>query len=150
MIIDCIEHVEAYAKLSDAFSEAFDFLKENKNGGLEKDRYELSDKSYALIKHYDTRPIEKCKYEAHKKYIDVQYLVSGDEYIGWAPKENMTEDAYLEEKDQIRLSGKGELFPLHAGQFMILFPWDAHMPCMEFGSSAPVEKIILKIEVNDK
>ncbi len=149
MIIDCIERAETYAYLSDAFAEAMKFLKEHQDGGLKEDRYEISERVYALVKRYDSRSIESCKYEAHKQYIDVQYIVSGDECMGWAPKGKMREDVYLEEKDQIRMSGEGELYPLHAGEFMILFPWDAHMPCVIHRKSVPVEKIILKIRVED-
>jgi len=150
MIIDSIERALFYEKISPAFASAMKFLYENRNGGLTEDRYEISTEAYALVKRYPSKPIENCKYEAHKDYVDVQYMVSGDEYIGWAPKYKMTEEAYIKEKDQYRMSGKGEIYPLHGGEFMILFPEDAHMPCIQYGDTKPVEKIILKIRVGEE
>jgi biofilm protein TabA len=147
MILDTVERASQYNLIGPGFAEAMKFLYENRNGGLTQDRYEISNDAYALVKRYASKPAENCKYEAHRDYIDVQYVVSGDEYMGWAPKDTMTIDTYIEEKDQFRLSGKGEMVPLHAGQFMILFPSDAHMPCVVYNQSAPVEKIILKIRV---
>lgn len=148
MIIDTIEHAEAYVYLGESFMEAMRFLKENKDGGLDKDRYGISENAYALVKRYDSKPRENCGYEAHRDYIDVQYVVSGDEYMGWAPKEKLQTVKYIPEKDKYEISGDGELYPLHAGEFMVLFPSDAHAPCIAYGQSVPVEKIILKVRVD--
>jgi len=147
MIIDNIERAYVYEEISPAFAVAMKFLYEHKNGGLKEDKYIISDDAYALVKRYDSKEIENCKYEAHKNYIDVQYVASGDEYIGWATKKSITVDTYIEEKDQYHLSGNGELYPLHGGEFMILFPEDAHMPCIKNGKIMHIEKIILKIRV---
>lgn len=147
MIVDNIERASVYEAISPAFAAAMKFLYEHKNGGLTEDKYVISEDAYALVKRYDSKEIENCKYEAHKDYIDVQYVVSGDEYIGWATKKSITVDSYIEEKDQYRLSGKGEMYPLHGGEFMILFPEDTHMPCVKNGKSMHIEKIILKIRV---
>lgn len=148
MIIDSIDRAAVYAAISPAFAQAMTFLYEHRNGGLPDGRYPICENAYALVKRYDSKDAEQCKYEAHRDYVDVQYVVSGEEYIGWAPLANMTVDTYLEEKDQYRLSGKGALYPLHAGEYMILFPEDAHMPCVKLSQSCPVEKIILKIRTS--
>lgn len=150
MIIDSIDRAFIYEKISPAFTLAMKFLYENRNGGLTKERYELSEDVYVLVMRYSTKMLDNCYYEAHKNYIDVQYLVLGNEYMGWAPKSKMTEETYIEEKDLYRMNGKGDLYPLHGGEFMILFPEDAHMPCVQYGDSAKVEKIILKIRVGEE
>jgi len=147
LIIDTIEHADAYVFLGGHFLEAMRFLKQHKDGGLPLDRYEISENAYALVKRYDSKPAQDCGYEAHRDYTDVQYLVSGDEFMGWAPKEKLHTEKYIREKDKYALAGKGELYPLHAGEFMILFPEDGHAPCIAYGKSMPIEKIILKIRV---
>ncbi len=91
MIIDIIERASVYEKISPGFAAAMKFLYENRNGGLTQDRYEISDDAYALVKRYPSKALEDCKYEAHRDYIDVQYVVSGEECIGWATKSKMIE-----------------------------------------------------------
>lgn len=145
MIIDHIDRVKEYMDLGEGFSQALQFLSEHREGNLAEGRYEISKADYALVQAYQTKPIENCHFEAHKKYIDVQYMVSGIENIGWALTEKLTEISFDEQKDYVKLTGKGDLFPLSEGNFFILFPDDAHQPGILIGESRPVKKIVLKI-----
>jgi YhcH/YjgK/YiaL family protein len=145
MILDSIEYAAKYETISPAFQAAMRFLAEHRYGGLTEDRYTVSDDVYALVKRYDTKAAENCKYEGHRDYIDIQYVVSGKECIGWAPLPDMKEKEYIESKDQYIMLGEGTLVPLRAQQFMILFHDDIHMPCVVWERSEPVEKIIMKI-----
>lgn len=145
MILDSITNAAKYEKISPAFKDAMTFLYEHRDGGLAEGRYQVSDDVYALVKHYNSKAMENCKYEGHRDYIDIQYVVKGRECIGWAPVSDMTEKEYIEAKDQYIMQGEGELIPLHAQQFMILFYEDIHMPCVALGESEPIEKIIIKV-----
>ncbi len=145
MILDSIENAAKYEGISPAFKTAMRFLYENRKGGLTEDRYEICDDVYALVKRYNSKPVESCKYEGHRDYIDIQYVVSGRECIGWAPISDMKEQEYIESKDQYIMRGEGELIPIRSQQFMILFHDDIHMPCVICGKSEPIEKIIIKV-----
>ncbi len=147
MILDHIANAKRYETISPAFAAAMRFLSEHRGGGLAEGRHPISDDAYAMVKSYTTKAPANCKFEAHRDYIDVQYVVFGDERMGWAPLSKMTADSYDAAKDFAAVSGKGELYPLHAGEFMILFPDDAHMPNVSAGTPCTVEKIILKIRV---
>ena len=147
MILDSIANSKRYETISPAFAAAMRFLSEHRDGGLTEGKHPISDDAYAMVKRYTTKAPADCKFEAHRDYIDVQYVVSGDERMGWAPLSKMTVDSYDAAKDFAAVSGEGELYPLHAGEFMILFPDDAHMPNVSAATPCVVEKIILKIRV---
>jgi YhcH/YjgK/YiaL family protein len=145
MIIDNIDRAKNYMDLGEGFGPALQFLYEHRDGNLAEGRYEISETDYALVQAYQTKPIESCQFEAHKKYIDIQYMVSGSENIGWALTKKLTEVSFDEHKDYVKLTGKGDLFPLSEGNFFILFPDDAHQPGILVGESRAVKKIVLKI-----
>lgn len=147
MIIDQIERANSYAYLGEGFEKAMRFLYDHRNGDLELGRYEISEDDYALVQTYETKPIEECQFEAHKRYIDVQYMISGAEAISWALTDHLHQADYDEQKDFIRLEGKGDIFPLTAGNFFILFPSDAHQPKIMLEKSEQIRKIVLKIRI---
>jgi YhcH/YjgK/YiaL family protein len=94
------------------------------------------------------------KFECHRKYIDVQYIVSGEETIGWAPIELMSvTEAYDLEKDicfGIVPAGKWTPVFLEAGQLAVLYPEDGHAPRLAAGASSPVMKIVVKVAVPEE
>ena len=147
MILDSVENIAVYQKLSPAFATAMAWLSAHRDGELPAERVELSEDVYVMHKCYETKDEADCHFEAHRDYIDVQFLLHGHEYIGWAPKQTLTEREYLEHKDQYLLEGEGELLPLQPGQFMIFFPEDGHMPCVCRGEKCKVEKLIAKSRV---
>jgi biofilm protein TabA len=94
---------------------------------------------------------DKPKLEFHRKYIDVQYMASGEEVIGWASVERVTiTAAYDEEKDiAFGTAPLSEVTPLHlsAGQLVVLYPKDAHAPKLAAGKPSQVKKIVVKVAV---
>lgn len=147
MIIDNVINAKVYNTKDKRLSIAMEFLYDNRDGYLPKERYDLDEGVYALIKSYETRDKSSCKYEAHCEYIDIHYIVEGDENIGWAPKDRMAVKEYIKEKDKIELTGTGEMYPLHKGDFAIFYPNDAHMPCIAYEEPMKIKKIIVKIPV---
>ena len=147
MILDRIENSGKYEQISPAFSQAMRYLYEHRDGRMEGDRVELSEDVYIMHNAYNTKDEAECGFEAHKDFIDVQYIANGSECIFWSPKEELTEKAYLEQKDLYQLEGEGTGIELKAGQFMIFFPGDGHKPGVKCGESAPVVKLVAKIRV---
>lgn len=147
MILDHIQNAMQYHRLNDHLSIALEALKKPELLRAESGRYELQgDDVFALPQRYTSKPHEQGKWEAHRKYVDVQYIVSGTETMGHALLSNMTvTEPYSEEKDVLFLSGKGNLVTLTAGMFTIFFPHDVHMPGLAAATPAEVHKIVIKV-----
>ena len=101
-----------------------------------------------MIQQYDPKPREKARWEAHRKYIDVQYVLSGSEHFGYAPLERLSSVAYDEAKDFHELKGEGDFLQVPAGTFMVLFPQDAHMPGIAGPGARFTKKIVVKIRLD--
>lgn len=127
---------------------AFKFLKEQDLNALEPGRYDiLDDGTFVNIEEYTTK--DSAHFEAHRKYIDIQYLAKGREYIYVTPLEPEKQhevEAYDEAKD-IEFFDKEEYTPhlLSLNNFMVFFPSDGHKPCMKVDTNEVVRKIVVKI-----
>ena len=151
MILDTLDNAARYASLNSRFAKAFDFLR-GVDGSQALGRHDLDgDACFALVQTYETKPEEKALFEAHRKYIDVQYIHSGRETILWAPLKAMKEEtmAYSDEKDAALWKLVPEATPLHvsAGHFSILWHQDAHAPCIEWEKPEQVFKVVVKVAV---
>src|SRR3970040_758749 len=101
MIIDKIENANIYKNFGERINKAFDFIENTDLKNLNPGKYEIEGKNiFALISEYQTKPESEGKLEAHRKYIDVQYVISGEERMGYAPldKQEIIEK-YKEEND---------------------------------------------------
>ena len=150
MIIDKFKNIDLYSELSERISKAINFLQETDFSNFEPGRIEIdNDNIFALLSEYQTKNPGDCRLEAHRKYIDIQYIVSGSELIGYAPLNNQTViEKYSEEKDVIFFEGKTSLMRLDAGMFAVFFPDDLHKPCIQTTEiSETVQKIVVKIAV---
>lgn len=147
MIIDHISKSELYIKLGSRIAKAFKYLAETDFSKLEPGKYEIGENNvYAIVQQYETKPVESGKWEAHRKYIDIQYIVCGEEQIGYAHIDDLkVSEAYNEEKDFLFLEGSGSMLHCKPGTFILFAPQDAHMPCLAVGKPAPVKKVVMKI-----
>lgn len=133
---------------------AMDYIQAANPNEMPDGRYEIDgDKVYALVQSYQTLVInENAKYEAHRKYIDVQYIASGVEIMGWAPLDKMqVNKEYNPEKDVVLGTCQPSLATLarvEAGQAAIFFPQDAHAPKLACGGPAAIKKIVVKVAID--
>lgn len=133
--------------------EALKFLQDTDFSSLPDGKIEIDDGMYANLQRYQTRVPESGKPEAHRKYIDVQFVVSGEEEMGWCPLHPCLKPFvdYDEEKDLIFYE---ELDPfstiaLHKGDFAVLFPNDVHRPCGSlYENPTDVTKVVVKVLVD--
>lgn len=83
MIKDKIENHHLYRGISERLNQAFDFILNTDLENAEPGRYAIDgDVVRAVVSEYNTRNLDDCKLEAHYKYIDVQYMISGNERMG--------------------------------------------------------------------
>ena len=151
MILDTLDHAARYESLNSRFAKAFAYLR-TVDGTQPLGRHDLDgDHCFALVQTYESKPIDKAKFEAHRKYIDIQFIHSGRETILWAPLDTMKEEtmAYSDEKDAALWKLTADTTPLHvsAGHFAILWPQDAHAPCIEWDKPEQVFKVVIKVAV---
>lgn len=152
MIVSNLNHISRQAAPSPNLQKAIDFLRSPDIHLLPDGRVEIDgDRVFALVQRFETKWTATPKFECHKKYIDIQFIVSGDEIIGWAPTELMEiTAAYDADKDiSFGTVTKGQWTPvhLHAGQMAVLYPEDGHAPKLALRNPSAVMKIVVKVEV---
>lgn len=147
MIFDKIENLRQYDVVSDKILEFLFNLNENTPVG----RYTIDDKAYASVAEYNTKSHENCFFEAHKRYIDIQLLLKGEERLDFRHIDCLTvKEDYNEDKDIIFYTdtetlGSVKLIPDY---FAMLYPQDAHRPQMNStAESQCVKKVVIKIPV---
>lgn len=142
----------SYFKYSERWDKAFNFLKSNDLSELELKRYDIDgDNVYAPVSEYLTKNEVDARYEAHRGYIDIQYVVSGKELIGVAPVSSKKDvlEAYDGAKDiEFLTVTVGENRLASPDRFFIFFPEDAHRPGLKDGENSPVRKIVVKVKVD--
>jgi len=167
MIADSIQNKKLYASISPGLALALDYVEKVKVADFAVQTIEVDGRQvYAMYQSYLTESAEGRQYEAHRRYIDVQYIVEGEEVIRAAELSDMeSRSAYDTEKDiqwfmpgiakgaagsgagQDTDSGAVNVIHLKAGQFAVFFPRDAHMPKLAAGSPGPVKKVVVKVAV---
>lgn len=148
MIISPLSKAEKYYSLHPSFTKAFEFLQRPDLSFLAAGTYEIDGKNvFCILQEAKGRSRDEAKLEAHKKYIDIQYIVSGDETMGWKPTADCKEVAeeYSIEKDIMFFNDvPDEWNKVPAGSFTIFFPKDAHAPLV---GNDTIKKAVVKIAV---
>jgi YhcH/YjgK/YiaL family protein len=146
MIIDHIKNASLYFGLHQRLAAGLCYLQSTNLDGFKPGRYELDGSNlFILISEYETKPKEAGRWEAHRRYFDIQYLIKGEECIGFSSLEFCRRGSYDEDKDfQEIVLAEGELMTLRPGMFMILGPQDAHMPGLVSARPQPVKKAVVK------
>jgi len=150
MIVDKIENSGLYKNLSEKIKKSFEYIKHNNLKNLQPGRYDIDgDNIFALISEYQTKAELEGKLEAHKKYIDVQYVIEGEELMGYTPLgEQEILEPYKEENDIVFFSGDKLFIKVAKGMFAIFFPEDVHMPGIQIDKKSLVKKLVIKVKVD--
>ncbi|KIL41457.1 hypothetical protein SD70_07430 [Gordoniibacillus kamchatkensis] len=149
MIIDHIKNASLYAAMHSGFASAFDFIANNELAAMQPGKYEINGSDlFLLLQNYCTRPLEQGFWEAHRSYIDIQYMLEGTERMGYAHADHLTvTEDHLDEKDYKVLVGNGDFVTVGKGSFAIFYPDDAHMPCLAVTKPEPVMKAVFKVKI---
>lgn len=148
MIIDHISYLSRYQLLSGGLLKALAYLRENELSRLETGLHEIVGKDlFCIVSEYKTMPSAEGKLEAHKKYIDVHYMISGSELIGYALlEEQKLLQAYDAENDYALYDGNSSFISMVPGMFAIFFPNDLHMPGIGKDRRS-IKKIVIKVKI---
>ncbi len=142
----------SYFKHKERWDKAFTFLKESDLSNMELKRHDIDGNNlYVPISEYVSKNEENARYEAHRKYIDIQYVVSGKELIGVAPISQLKDilEPYSEEKDILFMTvSNGTNHTALPDRFFIFFPDDLHRPGLKDGDNTPVRKVVVKVKID--
>lgn len=149
MVYDKIDNIETYKGLSEDIYEGLKFLK-NASADLACGVHEINPRVKAIVSEYETKPVNENGYEAHRKFIDIQYLLKGAEKNFCLPIEKLQETKpYKEEIDAAFYEAKipTQDLMLGNGYFAIYWPQDGHMPCLFVEGLEKVKKVVVKVEL---
>ena len=153
MILDRLENAAQYRPMGANIAAALDYLRRTDFSQMPVGRHEVDgDRVFAIVQRYRPKPLAQIAWEAHRQYIDVQYVAAGMERMGYVPLgDGLTvRQPYVAEKDAILFDADGQLFMVSAGQFAIFAPNDVHAPGLTTGTaddSAEVCKVVMKCRV---
>lgn len=147
MIVDDLKHTQLYAKMGANLEEAFHYIATTDLTNLPEGKFAIDgEKLFAVVSQYETKALEQCSWEAHRKYIDIQIILSGKEKMGYCRINDMrTTTAYDQEKDLLFLEGQGDFVTVKEGMFALFAPNDAHMPGVQVDNPESVKKIVVKV-----
>ena len=147
MVYDNIDNIETYNGLSEDIYDGLKFLK-NASPDLACGVHEINSRVKAIVSEYETKAVNENGYEAHKKYIDIQYLLKGAEKNCCLPIEKLRETKpYKEEIDAAFYDADipPQDLTLGDGYFAIYWPQDGHMPCLSADRTEMVKKVVVKV-----
>jgi biofilm protein TabA len=149
MIFDAIRHAGLYDPPNKLLSDSIDFILNNRFSFTNPQRYEIGTHGiYTIPQEYPLKKKEDKAIESHRKYIDIQVMMEGKEYLGYADTSTLHSMGYDEEHDFERLTGTLTFLPFPKDCFAVLFPQDAHMPGVQGrGSTTTVKKMVIKVPV---
>jgi YhcH/YjgK/YiaL family protein len=130
---------------------AFQYLARTDLGSLPLGRTDVQgDDIYVVVSEAETRPAAQARFEAHRRYIDIQLVVKGQEAIGLAPLAGMTTTQPYDPKQDIEFfappRGSATL-ALHPGEFAVFAPSDAHAPSLHLDGPHVSRKVVAKVSV---
>ena len=149
MVHDHIKHASEYFNLSPGIRAALEFLATADLDALTPGRHDVQgDAVFALVSDYDTRTPADAFWEAHRRHVDVQFVQRGQEEIGYGNLGAFESAPYDEEKDLVVATGESERrVRVDAGEFVILFPHDVHMPGLTGRHRSSVRKVVVKVRL---
>jgi YhcH/YjgK/YiaL family protein len=152
MIFSSIHSKDDCKNYPQAIQTAINYLKENDFVSMETGVYEIQGKDiYAQVFDAQTEPADKKRPEVHEKYLDVQFLASGKERLGFTPDTGKYEiDEKIEDRDLIfykNVENEG-FIEATPGCYCVFFPNDVHRPAVMSGEAMMVRKVVVKVKVS--
>ncbi|GEO10200.1 YhcH/YjgK/YiaL family protein [Segetibacter aerophilus] len=149
MITDVIQNAHLYEGLNERFKRAFRYLHETDFSAIELGKHSIEgDDIFAIVNEFETKDKHECDGEAHKKHIDIQYLVKGTEMFGYAPLTTQKPVVDYDEANDVAIYREAVSYlKLEAGMFIIFYPTDLHQPEVREFEPVLVRKVVVKIKI---
>lgn len=152
MIVDRIDNWKQYFS-GDTWERVFSFIQSLDPSAEEKKYVLQEDELFAFVASYETKPSEGGEFEVHRKYIDVQVLLSGTECIEWMPLEGSVETKPYDASGDVGFFSRPQPGAAHVdltpGIFAVYYPEDGHLPQLTVGDAPEtVKKVVVKVSVD--
>lgn len=154
MIFSALSQSGRYTELHPLFQHAFDYIRDTDLYHMAPGRYPImGDEMIVIVEHVQAKSREMAKLEAHRRYIDIQLVLEGDEMMGWKPLAdclNPLADHSMEKDIRFFHDAPASYVPVPADHFCIFFPEDAHAPLVAPNDQpgGAIRKVIFKVAVN--
>ena len=148
MIVDRIERFQQYSRSVPEIYEVMKFAEKVKKENIPAGKYPIQN-GFVLVQEGQTRRFEEADFEVHRKYLDIQILVSGTEYVEYADiKDLETKVPFDEEKDLELMDGAGCKIQIKPDMFYVLYPSDGLKPSCHENTATNYKKVLAKIKID--
>lgn len=147
--VDAVEFAKQYHLNKDVWDKAFAFMRNTNLDTIAPGKYPIDGtNAFATITYAADKDFEKTGWESHRKYIDLQYIISGKEKIGEADVATATvTKPYNEAGDGANYTAEGTYYIATPKEFFLFFPQNAHRPSIKVDGYDKVKKLVIKIKV---
>lgn len=154
MIVDQLDNAAFYHGLGSRFVTALNYLQQTDLASLPDGKVNVQGEDVlAMVQSYDSRlATPQTQWESHRKFVDIQYIVQGDEKMGYCRLDELDITLPFDaDKDVMLFKAKADthydFVRVGAGMFTIFAPQDAHLPGMAIDQPVPVKKVVMKISL---
>lgn len=151
MIKNSLKYTKNYYNLSEKIKIGLEYLENNNLKDTPNGKYEiLGQDVFINVQDYNSKPEVQGKWEAHRKYIDIQFMIKGSEKIGVGEiQDYQTTEPYSDENDVefLKTDKPQQFITMDENDYIILYPHDVHMPQICINEPSYVKKAVLKISV---
>jgi biofilm protein TabA len=149
MILSSLGHGSEHL-YPEAVQQGLAYIKQTDFSKLQDGKYEIiGDQMYALVIEATTQPLAEKVPESHVIYTDIQFLLSGEEIIGFAEKSDahVLAENELDTRDMLLYKEVVDesILLLNAGMYAVFFPWEVHRPCCSVNTNQKIRKVVVKI-----
>ncbi|WP_374951311.1 YhcH/YjgK/YiaL family protein [Mucilaginibacter sp.] len=148
--VNAVEFDKQYHADKALWDKVFTYLATTNLDSIAPGKYPIDgDKAFASVTKGPSKELDKAGWESHRKYIDLQYVIEGQEKIGVVTIDKATvSKPYNETSDGANYTAEGEYYTASPGTFFLFFPADVHRPNIKVDGFDVVKKIVIKIKVN--
>ncbi|HVW97030.1 MAG TPA: YhcH/YjgK/YiaL family protein [Mucilaginibacter sp.] len=145
--VNAVVFAQQYHKNPKLWNKVFAFLRDSDLTKMKPGKYVIDGTdAYASISEGPSKTFEASKWESHRKYIDLHYVITGEETIGEAPVSEATvTNHYDEATDNANYEVKGKFYLATPDTFFLFFPGEAHRPNIKVPGYDVVKKLVIKI-----
>ena len=148
MILDKISNQNLYTGIHKGFQQVFDFINSNDLTAIDLGKHNIDgENAFVIVMEYTTQDRVECKAETHKNYIDIQYMIEGEEGVGISSLSNETPTTPYNEEGDFMFYTLPELpqIQLKKQHFAIFFPDDIHQTMIALDGPKKLRKAVFKI-----
>ena len=131
---------------------AFEFLEKKSLVDVPVGKHSIEgEQVYALVQKLPSRAAETAQFESHRKYIDLHYVVSGQESSGFAPAADLKLTVPYDESKDVMLYDVPQQYTrieVKPGRFVVYHPGQAHLPNCHLQGPHDLHKVVIKVHVD--